>query len=95
MMLSKNVAYKRISQLIDNNKKVVCDLHDRDGKIGIQIISIKNDIEENHCDITLKDGSIVKLEDKFLYNIIYNVKKDFYSLSEQDEYFEKIEHSND
>jgi hypothetical protein len=29
-----------------------------------------------------------------LYNIIYNIKKDEYSLQEQDEYFEKIEASN-
>ena len=32
-----------------------------------------------------------KLHDKFLYNLIYNTKKNEYSLEEQDEYFEKLE----
>ena len=35
------------------------------------------------------------LEDRFLYNIIYNIKKDEYSLESQDEYFEKIEANNE
>jgi hypothetical protein len=95
MLLSKNVAYKRVRQLLDNNKKVICDLHDRDGKIGLQIVDIQNDIEKEFCEIKLKDGMIIKLHDNFLYNIIYNMKKNLYSLTEQDEYFEKIEHSND
>jgi DNA invertase Pin-like site-specific DNA recombinase len=80
---------------LDNNKKVICDLHDRDGKIGIQIIEMQNDFERDFSEIKLKDGMILKLEDKFLYNIIYNIKKNLYSLTEQDEYFEKIEHLND
>lgn len=95
MMLSKNVAYKRVKQLLDRQKKVICDLHDRDGKIGLQIIEIDNDVEKEFCEMKIKDGSIVKLQDKFLYNIIYSIKKDNYSLIEQDEYFEKIEHKND
>ena len=36
------------------------------------------------------NGEKCKLHDKFLYNIIYNIKKDQYSLEIQDEYFEKI-----
>ena len=95
MMLSKNVAYKRVRHLLNIDKKVICDLHDRDGKIGLQIIDIQNEAEEDFCEIKLKSGAICKLEDKFLYNIIYNLKKNIYSLTEQDEYFEKIEHSND
>jgi len=93
--LSKNVAFKRVKQLLDSQKKVICDLHDRDGKIGLQIIDIENDIEKDFCKVILKEGVIAKLKDNFLYNIIYNLKKNLYSLTEQDEYFEKIEHSND
>ena len=37
----------------------------------------------------------VDSEDSNLYNLIYNIKKDEYSLEEQDEYFEKIESKND
>jgi hypothetical protein len=95
MMLSKNVTFKRLKHLLENDKKVICDLHDRNGKIGLQIIDINNDIEKEFCEIKLKDQSIFRLQDKFLYNIIYNIKKNHYSLTEQDEYFEKIEHSND
>jgi hypothetical protein len=95
MMLSKNVAFKRLKHLLDNGKKIICDLHDRNGKIGLQIIDLENDIENEFCEIKLKDQSIFKLQDKFLYNITYNLKKNLYSLTEQDEYFEKIEHTND
>jgi hypothetical protein len=42
----------------------------------------------------MKGGEKHRLDDRFLYNIIYNIKKDEYSLQEQDEYFEKIEASN-
>lgn len=95
MMLSKNVAFRRLKQLLDNKKTVICDLHDRDGKIGAPIVSVENDIEKDYCKLQLKNGTVCRLEDKFLYNIIYNLKKNLYSISEHDEYFEKIEHSND
>jgi hypothetical protein len=38
----------------------------------------------------MKGDNKHNLHDKFLYNLIYNTKKDEYSLQEQDEYFEKI-----
>ena len=69
MMLSKNVAFKRLKHLLDGGKKIICDLHDRNGKIGLQIIDLENDIENEFCEIKLKDQSIFKLQDKFLYNI--------------------------
>lgn len=91
MYLSKNTAFKKVKDLLDKNRIVICDLHDRDGKIGLQIVSVSNNIEEEICEVTLKGGNSHQLHDKFLYNLIYNVKKDLYSLQEQDEYFEKIE----
>ena len=39
----------------------------------------------------MKHGENHRLHDKFLYNLIYNIKRDEYSLEEQDEYFEKLE----
>lgn len=95
MYLSKNTTYKKVKDLLDNNKKVVCDLHDRNGKFGLEISDISNNIEEETCQITMKGGEKHNLHDKFLYNLIYNIKKDEYSLQEQDEYFEKIEAKND
>jgi hypothetical protein len=58
-------------------------LSDRDGKM-IADIKIENQ------SILMKTMRIHVLQDKFLYNIIYNNKCSQYSLQEQDEYFEKI-----
>jgi hypothetical protein len=91
MYLSKNTTFKKIKDFISRGKKVICDLHDRDGKIGLEIKDATNNIEEEDCIIILKDNTTHKLHDKFLYNLIYNVKKNHYSLQEQDEYYEKIE----
>jgi hypothetical protein len=43
----------------------------------------------------MKSDENHKMHDKFLYNIIYNIKKNQYSLQEQDEYFEKLNVSNE
>ena len=94
MYLSKNSAYLRIEDLLNNNKTIICNLHDKDGKIGLKIMKIENIFEDDICTIFMKGNETHNLEDKFLYNIIYSTKKDEYSLQEQDEYFEKIEASN-
>ena len=84
MYLSKNLTYKKVTLLLESNKKVICDLSDRDGKIGLPIIKIENK------SILMINNERHVLKDKFLYNIIYNNKCSQYSLQEQDEYFEKI-----
>lgn len=94
MYLSKNTTFRRVKDLLDKGKRVICDLHDRDGKIGLPIIDIKNDIESETCKVIMKNEEH-ELHDRFLYNLIYNTKKSEYSLQEQDEYFEKIEAKND
>lgn len=95
MMLSKSSASKKIKELLDKSKKVICDLHDRNGKFGLQIIDIEDDFESETSIVIMKSEETHKMHDKFLYNIIYNVKKNEYSLQEQDEYFEKIEVKNE
>jgi hypothetical protein len=71
MYLSKNVAVKKIKELIEKYKKVICDLHDRNGKIGLQIIDIVDeDNEEETSLVIMKGNETHKLHDKFLYNII-------------------------
>ncbi len=95
MLLSKNTAANRIGSLIENGKKVICDLTDKDGKFGLMITEIENDYEEEFCIITMRGGEKHRMLDKYLYNIIYNTKKDNYSLQEHDEYIEKIEAGND
>lgn len=95
MYLSKNTTFNKIRSLIERGKTVICDLHDRNGKIGIKIKDVENDFENDFCLITLKNGETCKLEDKFLYNIIYINNKDIYSLQEQSEYYEVIPVKND
>ena len=95
MYLSKSTTFKRVKSLLDKGKIVICDLSDRDGKIGIKIKEITDDFKSETSVITLKNGEKHNLHDKFLYNIIYNNKKDEYSLQAQDEYFEMIPISNE
>ncbi len=91
MLLSKSVVSVKIKELIDKSKTVICDLHDRDGKIGVQIIDVINDYEDENSYVIMKDKNKHPLHEKFLYNLIYNTNKNIYSLQEHDEYFEKIE----
>ena len=95
LYLSKNTAFSKILDLLESGIKVICNLHDRNGKFGMEIFKIENNIEEETCTIKMIHDESHKLHDKFLYNLIYNIKKDEYSLEEQDEYFEKIESKND
>ena len=95
MYLSKNTTFNKVKSLVDAGKTVICDLYDRNSKIGIKLKDIENDFENETCIMTLKNDEKHSLHDKFLYNIIYNNKKDEYSLQAQDEYFEKIPVDNE
>ncbi len=95
LYLSKNSTFSKILELLEHNIKVICNLHDKNGKFGMEIIKIENNFEDETCTITMVHDEHHKLHDKFLYNLIYNTKKNEYSLEEQDEYFEKIESKND
>jgi len=91
LLLSKNSTFSKVMDLLEKNIKVVCNLHDKNGKFGMEIVKIENNFEDETCTITMIHDEHHKLHDKFLYNLIYNTKKNEYSLEEQDEYFEKIE----
>ena len=95
MLLSKNFAFRKVKEFLSNKKIVICDLTDRDGKINEPILNINNDIESDVCQVYMKGGLVKELHDKYLYNLIYNNKKNYYSLQEHDEYYEKIEAKND
>ena len=91
MLISKNFVVKKINELLDDNIVVICDLHDRNGKIGLSISKIQNDMDNEKSILYLNNQSTHELSDKYLYNLIYNTKTDKYYLEEHDEYFEKIE----
>lgn len=91
MLLSKNMVYTKVKALLDDNRTIICNLSDRDGKFGIKITNIDNNHEEDVCIITMKGGIKHEISDRYLYNIIYKEKSDKYSLEEYDEFHEKIE----
>lgn len=95
MYLSKNTTCDRVKNLINNGKSVICDLHDRDGRIGLPILDIDNTHSNDYCTIFMSGNETYKLEDRFLYNLIYNQNSNKYSLQEQGEYYEKIIHDDD
>ena len=88
--ISKNMIFEIVQGLLIKSISVICDLTDKNGKINDEIFRLENNFEENNCKIFLKRGEFCFLYDNFLYNLIYNVEKSFYSLTIQDEYFEKI-----
>ncbi len=95
MYLSKNTTCERVKNLIDNGSSVTCDLSDRNGRIGLPILNIENIHSEDDCTVFMRDNETYKLQDRFLYNLIYNQKLNKYSLQEQGEYYEKINHENE
>jgi hypothetical protein len=94
MLLSKNLVFRKVKELLEKKRVIICDLRDRDGKIGLPIKDIENDIESDTCTVYMNKMTH-ELHDRFLYNIIFNQKNKKYSLQEHDEYFEKIEAKND
>jgi hypothetical protein len=62
---------------------------------GIPILNIENIHSEDDCTVFMKGNETYKLQDRFLYNLIYNQKLNKYSLQEQGEYYEKINHENE
>ena len=94
-MLSRQSATEKIDTLIESGKKVICNLEDRSGKIGLEIISTENIPDEEITILKLKHSETYKMKDNFLYNLIFDIKKNIYSLEASDEFFEKIPVSND
>ena len=94
MLLSKNSTATKITQLIESGKTVICDLEDRYGRIGLGIVGIENNHQDDDCIIRMRGGESHKMKDSSLYNIIFNETKNRYSLQEHDEYVEKIEAEN-
>ena len=95
MYLSKNTTCERVRTLLDGDMMVICDLSDRNGKIGLPILNIENIHSDEDCIIFMRGDETYKLQDRFLYNLIYNQKLNKYSLQEQGEYYEKIEQNNE
>ena len=94
-MLSRQSATEKIDTLIESGKKVICNLEDRSGKIGLEIISTENLTDEETTILKLKHSETYKMKDNFLYNLIFDIKKNIYSLEASDEFFEKIPVKND
>lgn len=94
-MISKEELAKIIQNLISKGKRVICNLHDRDGKIGLQVVDVENNFQDEEFTLLLKGDEKIKLSDRFLYNVVWEVEGNFYSVEEDSEYFEKIPIKND
>jgi hypothetical protein len=90
LCLTKNDVFNRVRDLLEERRKVICDMYDKNGKIGLDIVSIHNDFDEDFCYIVLKNNDRITLRDNYLYNIIYDLKRDEYSLQTEEEFYEKI-----
>ena len=93
-MISKEQVVKIIHTLIDSGREVICNLYDRDGLVSKRIVSIDNNFQDDESSLVLKGGEVFKMEDRFLYNLIWDMDKDLYSLESHSEYYEKIPISN-
>lgn len=91
MLLSKNGAANKINQLVESGKTVICDLEDRYGRIGLGIVGVVNDHQDDRCLVKMRGGETHEMSDRILYNIIFIERKNKYSLQQHDEYHEKIE----
>ena len=89
-MMTKESTFTKIIELLELNIKVVCDLVDRNGKISLPITSIYNNYELGKTFMTLSNEEEIELRDNFFYELNYNFDKDYYSLEEVDEFYEKI-----
>lgn len=89
-MLSKESTFKKISDLLNLNKKIICNLYDKNGKIGLEILSIENDYQKEVTILHLEKSEDIILKDNHLYNITYQLKNDEYSLETDGEFHEPL-----
>lgn len=89
-MMTKDSTFTKILELLELNIKIVCNLVDRNGKISLPITSIYNNYELGKTFMTLSNEEEIELKDNFFYELNYDFDKDFYSLEEVDEFYEKI-----
>ena len=89
LYLDREKTAEKILQLLSSRKTIICDLFDKNGKIGSKIEDIEIDLHTERKFLILYHNEEVELKDSFLYNIIYTDRNE-YSLQSQDEYFEKI-----
>lgn len=90
--LTSSDTFDRIVEILDSGRKIYYEVYE-DSFAGGEVISI--DYKGDDYLITLNGGEKVKLKDSFLYNLIYNIKKDDYALRVQDRYYEKIPIKNE
>lgn len=94
-MLTANSTFNNIITLLEQNKRIICNLSDRNGKIGLHIKKIEKNYETEKIIMEVSGGEKVELKDNFFYEINYNFDRDNYSLETSDEFFEKIPVKND
>ena len=93
LLLSKQSAFERIKEIVDEGGIVICNIPDRDGPIGLKVINMIYDWNSERVELELDKGIKHYLDDKYLYNIV-GKGKNKWSLEIHDEYHEKAIISN-
>ena len=93
--LTKNDVFDRIKDVLSSGRKVYYDIYNGHDGSENEILSVNNFMDDDECFVILKNDKKVKLKDNYLYNMIYNMKKDEYSLQSQDEFYEKLPVKNE
>lgn len=86
--------YLTIMDLLNNNTQILYKIKDNMDDFDQKINNISRDVDDKIY-ITLNNGNKKEIKDNFLYNLNFNIDTFEYSLSQQDEYFEKIPLKND
>jgi len=92
--LSSDVFISKIRELLDKNKRVVNEITSKgENNSGVEIRDIK--YKEDNVYLLLENGKTQKVSEKCLYNILYDIDRDSYSVQVQDEYYELIPTKDD
>ncbi len=85
-MLSRFEVTSKITSLINNDLKVICNLCDKQGPLGLEIKEVIQ-TEDNYY-LLLEKAEKIKLKDSILYDLTYNFKRWHYSLESGEEFVE-------
>lgn len=86
MLVSNTQAARKVTQMLDLGIGVVCNLRDRDGKMGAPVLSAEVDGE--HARIAIEGHLILDLKPSMLYDLTFSTSDFRYSLESDHEYYE-------
>lgn len=86
MLVSSFEACTRVASLLDHGLRVTCNLRDRDGVIGDDVVS--SSVTGDRSTITLAGRLTIELLPSFLYDLTFSMRDFRYSLESDHEFYE-------